>query len=683
MKGIITEKHNTAKRIADILGGSGVQHRKLHNVDVYEFDDTVVMGLTGHVIGLDFSKEYNDWSRTDVRELINADIERVPTRKTTIKALQGVAKKVDHVTIATDYDREGELIGVEALNVMMQANPNLTSDRMHYSAITPSEIKNAYSNHALVNYNLAAAAEARQIIDLIWGATLTRFISLSAGRLGKNFLSVGRVQSPTLSLIVDRERDISAFVPEKYWTVQAVAHHTNGDFTVKHAGGRFKDKANAESIVKGASSEGVITDLNANERQDSPPAPFNTTEFLSAASGIGYSTANAMRIAEQLYLGGFISYPRTDNTVYPNSLNLREQLIMFKDSDFGVYVSRLLDRDVITASRGKRETSDHPPIYPVSVASKASLNRDQWVMYDLVVRRFLATLSEPAVWSTTKVKLEVSGEVFKASGLKLIVEGWRGPYFYHSPKDKELPDMNVGDSTRISDIEICDGETQPPPRYGQGKLIKMMERLELGTKSTRHEIISKLYARGYVYSSPLKPTNKATSVIESLESYAPMIAKPDMTQHLEEDMSKIADGIIKEGSVISESREMLGEVFKDLTNNKERITESLQNGLREDRIVGVCPECKGELIVRRSRKGSRFIGCSSYPECNFSLPLPKTGNIVVTEKECEEHNMRHLQILTKGRRPWMLGCPHCNYIEWKNKSESDLSATDGKSEGAK
>ncbi|HEY9246376.1 MAG TPA: topoisomerase DNA-binding C4 zinc finger domain-containing protein, partial [Candidatus Methanoperedens sp.] len=193
--------------------------------------------------------------------------------------------------------------------------------------------------------------------------------------------------------------------------------------------------------------------------------------------------------------------------------------------------------------------------------------------------------------------------------------------------------------------------------------------------STRHEIISKLYSRAYVHGNPLQPTRTAHAVIEALERYASTITKPDMTSKLEADMDEISEGRITEDFVIKESREMLGEVFKDMSKNQGLITESLRNGLYEDRKIGKCQKCSSDLIIRKSRKGSRFIGCSSYPDCDFTLPLPKSGQIVVTDKQCKDHGLYFIKIITKGKRPWDVGCPHCNFIEWQKKLAEEKEKT--------
>ncbi|MFC1787468.1 DNA topoisomerase I [Halobacteriota archaeon] len=662
---IVTEKHNTAKRIAQILSKGNAKQKKVDGVDTYEYPESRVIGLSGHILNVDFPPEYNNWSDVEPQELIGAEIVLVHKQKKIISALQKLAKDASRITIATDYDREGELIGAEALRLVPSSIP---TDRVRYSAITPSEITKSFSNPTKIDFNLASAGEARQKIDLVWGAALTRFVSLSSRRLGKNFLSVGRVQTPLLALLVEREKQIEAFEPTPYWEIYATCKN-DGEFVAKHEKDRFLEKDKADSIISRLGSKGIISKLKSRKKNQAPPVPFDTTEFLRAASSIGITPANAMRVSESLYLNGWISYPRTDNTVYPKSIDCRGIIKMFTESDFGDYAESLLKKKVLKPTRGKKEATDHPPIHPVSVASKKDLNTYEWKIYELIVRRFFATFATPAVWEMTKVTVEINGELFNADGARLLEDGWLWYYPYYKIKENILPALKEGETLDILKVDLVEKETQPPKRYKQGGLIKKMEDLGLGTKSTRHEMISKLYARGYVYENPLKPTSTAYAVIETLEKYAAPITKPDMTSKLDKDMDRIAEGMIEEENVVQESREMLGIIFEKLNGSKDQVSRKLQDGLRDDKIVGKCPDCGSDLMIRRSKRG-RFIGCTGYPDCTFSLPLPKNGTIIVTSKDCEEHGLHHLRIITKGRRPWDLGCPYCNYIEWqKSKKE--------------
>jgi len=603
----------------------------------------------------------------DCRDLIRAEIVVRPIQEKIISALERLGREADSITIATDFDREGELIGVEALKIVQKVNPNLHVDRVRYSAIVREEIQKAFQKRGDVDYELAASGEARQIIDLVWGAALTRYISLTSGRLGKEFLSVGRVQSPTLALIVDREREISAFVPKPYWEIYV---DLEKQLTVQHAKGRIWEKDEVDGIVSRLGPLGIVRSIETKPRVDKPPAPFDTTSFIAAASSIGFSAANAMHIAEWLYTNGFISYPRTDNTVYPPSIDLKALTSLFLDSAFSEE-ARLLLQGKMQPTRGKRSTTDHPPIYPTAPVDKSALKEEQWRIYELVVRRFFATLAEECIWEATSLKVDVGPEPFRASGARLIQAGWRYYYPYSKTEEHILPRLEKGERLKVLGRRVDSKETQPPARYGQGKLIKLMDELGLGTKSTRHDIISKLYARAYVKGNPMRPTNTAYAVIDTLQKYAPTITKPEMTQTLEKDMTLISEKKAREDDVIEESRVMLTSVFDELISNQEGIGQSLRDGLRTDKIVGTCEKCSSDLIIRRGHRGSRFIGCSGYPQCRFTLPLPRSGSVVVTDRVCEQHGMNHIRIINKGKRPWDLGCPYCNFLEWQAKKAGD------------
>ena len=476
---IIAEKHDAAKRIAQILAGSKPKSTRVNGAETFSFDDRVVIGLSGHIVGVDYPPGYNNWQKVDCKDLIHAEIVTTPIQEKIISALKKLGKEADRITIATDYDREGELIGVESLKIAAEKNPKIKVDRVRYSAITKEEIQSAFKNPGKVDYDLASSGEARQIIDLVWGAVLTRFISKTSGRLGKEFLSVGRVQSPTLALIVDREKEIEAFKPEPYWEIYA---DLEKELRVHHAKGKIWDKAEVDRIVANLGPEGIVKSIEKKPRYDKPPTPFDTTSFISAASAIGFSAANAMRIAEWLYTNGFISYPRTDNTVYPPSIDLKSLVSMFTKGVFAQEAQRLLKGKMVP-TRGKRSTTDHPPIYPTASVDKNELKEEQWRIYELVVRRFFATLAEQSSWEVSNLSVDIGKEPFRANGARLIEAGWRAYYPYSKSEENILPELKEGEHLKVLGHEVASKETQPPARYGQGRLIKLMD--ELGP---RHQI---------------------------------------------------------------------------------------------------------------------------------------------------------------------------------------------------
>ena len=339
MRLIVTEKNNSAKKIADILGAAtgGPSTDKTFKVPFYTWTDEDggehrTIGLKGHVLGPAFPEGYSNWQKTDLHDLIDAELIKEPTDKNVVKAIKKVAKEADELVIATDFDREGELIGLEALDEMLDANPalgsreesekgTLTIQRARYSALTKEEIERAFGDLDTLSYPLANAGAARQDIDLLWGATLTRAVSLSTRRFGSNFLSVGRVQSPTLGLIVEREMERRAHVAKPFWELFAKFQHPDGSFEAHHTVDKFWEKAEADAAFSGTAGPGTVKAVTARKNTRKPPTPYNTTAFSTdASSRLGITPASAMRIAEDLYMDGFISYPRTDNTVYPSSL---------------------------------------------------------------------------------------------------------------------------------------------------------------------------------------------------------------------------------------------------------------------------------------------------------------------------------------------------------------------------
>src|SRR4051794_30044166 len=414
MRLIVTEKNNSAKKIAEILSGGDAKADAAYKVPFYTWSDEggeqMTVGLKGHVMSPAFTEGYSNWQETDLHELIDAEIVKEPTDKNVVKAVKKVAKDADEVVIATDYDREGELIGLEALEAIIEVNPGLVgaskgSDgdalatrprikRARYSALTKQEIERAFGDLDDLSYDLAYAGAARQDIDLIWGATLTRAVSLATRRFGSNFLSVGRVQSPTLGLIVERELERRAHVAKPFWEVFARFQHPDDSFEAHHATDKFWDKAEAEAALAGTKTPGLVKEVSSRRNSRRPPTPYNTTAFTTdASSRLGITPSRAMRLAAGLYMEGVTSYPPADNTVYPQAPHTRELVSSLVRLPEFQAAAPLLAGD-LPATRGKKGTTDHPPIYPTQALHPNALgDGPKRRVYELIARRFLATFS--------------------------------------------------------------------------------------------------------------------------------------------------------------------------------------------------------------------------------------------------------------------------------------------------
>ena len=675
MKLVICEKNIAAKRIASILSRGKTKQKKIGSVAAYEFkrneEPWTIVGLKGHIINLDYPKNYNVWWQIAPRKLIPVKPEKKVSEKRIASALKKLSKDTSSLIVATDFDREGELIGVEALDLIKTYNKSINDIyRARYSAITPYEINEAFKKLTDVDFNLSAAGESRQIIDLIWGAVLTRFISLTANKVGKEFLSIGRVQSPTLALLVEKEKEIQKFRPTPFWKITAQLKKDKS-FEATHEKGKFWEEAKVKKIFDAIKEEktAFVTSVEKKQRNEKPPTPFNTTSFIQAASYQRVSAGKAMRTAEELYMNGLISYPRTDNTVYPKTLDIDNILTSLQQGGFQDEVQEVLDHRRTHPTRGKKKTTDHPPIHPVDVP-KTSLKGTKKKIYELIVRRFLATLAEDAISEIVKATVDISGESFKTKGYRLIEPHWKKIYDYIKTKENILPDLIKDETITIKKLLLIEDETKPPKRYTQGSLIAKMEKLELGTKSTRHDIINKLYNRKYITYSPFGPTPLAIAVIDSMSDTD--VVKPKMTAELEEDMDRIAEGKKTLEETIQESREMLTKVMVELEKNKAKIRKTIKEAHRKQHTIGTCPQCGNDLIIRTSRRGKRFVGCGGYPECKNTYPLPQRGLIKPTGRTCETCKAPIIEVRTKGKKPWELCVdPDCT----KQKDKKEKSST--------
>ena len=689
MRLIVTEKNDAAGQIARLLSTSGKPKAdKVYNTPVYRFtwdgEDCVTIGLRGHILKVDFPVQltFDDkngwqgltadgellpadvpdglarppykskrkpfmangvdlkgWKIASLPYLVWAPIEKLPAEKEIIRALKNLAKKADSVIIGTDFDREGELIGSDALRQIREVAPDVPVSRARYSAFTRAEIDHAFANLVELDQDLADAGESRQYIDLFWGAVLTRYLTAARWSGLGTVRSAGRVQTPTLALVVERERERLAFVPEDYWVIQGQAEKDDDaadPFRITHATARFWDQAAAETAYGHVAdaTEGAVTAVERKSRTQRPPAPFNTTSLQAAAAAEGISPARTMRLAESLYMDGLISYPRVDNTVYPASLDLRECVRMLSTVPaYGSVCHELLKQDKLTATRGKQETTDHPPIYPTAPASPDKLQPAEWKLYNLIARRFLATLMGPATIEGTRVTIDVAGEPFTVSGSVLASPGFRAAYPYGLKKDDQLPALAEGDVVSVSDMELLAKQTEPPARYSQGRLIQEMEKRGLGTKSTRASIIDTLYERRYFKNDPVEPSQLGMAIIDALATYAPRITSPDMTAELEQDMTSVADGAQTQEQVVNHSRALLAGLMDALVEHTDDLSEAIADAVTADAKIGTCPKCGKDLVVKTSAKtrGS-FAGCMGWPECDVTYPLPQ-GKISALEGE--------------------------------------------------
>jgi DNA topoisomerase I len=656
---IVTEKFSTALRIAVVLSDGRMKRSRISGTTIFEFERPdgayAVVGLRGHIVELDYPSEFSHWTLRDLPKLLEAPPLKRVTEEGIVGALESIVRRYDRVIIATDFDREGELIGLECLDLLQKVHPGLEVKRARYSALTRGEIEESFAHLADVDRALAEAAEARQEIDLVWGALLTRYLSLTAEQRGKGFLSAGRVQTPTLALLVERDQEIKEFEPKPFWEIVATGEKDEEKFSLSHSHGIWEEKTAAERVyrkLEGA-REGTVREFQEEETRRRPPVPFSTTLFVAEATRLGLGAAIAMRIAEDLYTRGLISYPRTDNTVYPRGLGLRTLVEKFRDSPFREAAEFVLAQPTFRPTRGRTETTDHPPIYPTGVVDPGKLRPEAARVYELVVRRFLATVGPDSIGRSRSAAVDIRGERFEGKGFKVLDPGWYRIYPYSEPDESPMPALRPEETVAIVSLTLHQDETRPPRRYSQGSLIQEMERLGLGTKSTRHDVLQKLFDRRYVNPRQLEPTSTGVAVTEALRAHAPLITRPEMTHRLEEDMELVAESKKPKDEVLAESREMLRDAYDLLASNAAAVKETLTGALDRQHFIGPCVKCGGALRLARSPRGARWVQCVNNPErCTATYSLPSAGFVEpAPEFLCGTCKVPRVKITFRGQRP--------------------------------
>jgi DNA topoisomerase-1 len=331
-------------------------------------------------------------------------------------------------------------------------------------------------------------------------------------------------------------------------------------------------------------------------------------------------------------------------------------------------VTELLKKSQLVPNEGKRSDPAHPAIYPtLEVSDLENLSSQQKNLYDLIIRRFLSVFGDPAFRESIKVSLDINGYKFFIVGNRSIDPGWTKIYKkYLVSKDQLLPDFRIGQSLKIITLNLLDRETLPPSRYSQGSILKAMENRNLGTRTTRAEILQTLYDRQYIEGKSIRVTKLGEVVINVLKEFCPRITNEQLTKKFEVEMTSVYDEKKKRAAVIKEAKSILMDVLTDFKKNEKEIGKRLFNGLSEarsaQRTLGLCPKCSSELkIVKSKRTTLSFVGCTGYPKCTNSYPLPQNAKIFKTGRICQKCSTPIVRVIRKGKRSFnMCLDPNCD-----------------------
>ncbi|ASM37157.1 type I DNA topoisomerase [Campylobacter sputorum] len=623
-----------------------------------------------------------------------------------VKDIKELSKKADNIYLATDEDREGEAIAFHIANAIGKDPQSLP--RIVFHEITKNAINEAIKNPRHIDMDSVNAQQARRLLDRIVGYKLSPLLNQKI----QKGLSAGRVQSATLKLIVDREREIKAFKPITYYEIQTKFKKDLEAELVKFENEKIEkltiqSEAKAKYIVNTIKEEKFnITDIFTKERKISPQPPFMTSTLQqSASSSLGFSPKKTMMIAQNLYEGvqtdsgfhGVITYMRTD------SLNIaKEAIAMARKHIKNNYDEKYLPSKAniyTTKSKGAQEA--HEAIRPTNTnftpqIAEKYLDKDALKLYTLIYNKFLASQMTSAIFENATVIISSKKAEFKLSGRKLLFDGFYKIYG-DLDKDKILPNLNLNDEMIIQNIKDEKKQTEPPARYSEAGLIKKLETLGIGRPSTYAPTISLLTSRNYVNieKKQLVPTEIAFSITEVLEEHFKNIVDSEFTSKMETKLDEIAEeksdwqqilsdfyypfmDSIEKGKTNIKSRKIAipinekcpecggelvkrkgryGEFIACLNFPKCKYSRNLKNDTqpkKEPQKIGVsCPKCGGDIVVRISKRG-KFFGCSNYPNCDFISKYEPTNEIC---PQCGKANLV-IKELKSGK---FEQCPECKF----------------------
>ncbi len=650
---------------------------KIKSVKKYLGNGYEVMASIGHVRDLPKSKLGVDIEHDFKPQYIN-----MPDKKDVIKKLKEAAANSEQVLLATDPDREGEAISWHLAHILgLDLNDE---NRISFNEITQSGVNAGIKNPHKINLDLVDAQQARRVLDRIVGYKLSPFL----WRKVKSGLSAGRVQTAVLRLIVEREREIQAFVSEEYWTVDAKLKAERKSFNAKLYGTADGNKLDTitnsnyaekiTSLLEGASY--VVSDIKKGTRNRQPAPPFITSTLQQEASRkLNYNGQRTMRIAQQLYEGvdipghgatGLITYMRTDSLRI--SEEARAAATKYIDQKYGK--KYLPSKPRYYKSKSGAQDA-HEAIRPTDVfltpdEIKGALTPEQYNIYKLIWERFIASLMASCVQKTVAVDITAGDYLFKASGYSVEFNGFTE--LYEEGRDEngeqgaELPEMKLGDVLKLKSLIPNQHFTQHPPRYTEPTLTKTLEENGIGRPSTFASIISVISNRSYVEKEKktFKPTQLGFAVCDLMNEYFARIFEAKFTAGLEKKLDKIGAGELDWVKTIEDFYDDFNSHYKkaeqSLDGKRVKVpmveTEIIcekcgrkmveKNGrfgkflacpgypeckntkpMPEDEISQPCPKCGAKLLKKISKKGKKFYGCSAYPKCDFASPGIPTGDV--------------------------------------------------------
>lgn len=637
---------------------------KAKTIKKYLGKDFEVIASQGHIIDLPASK-----MGVDLDNDFKPEYKTMKGKAKIIKEIKDMAKNADVIYLATDPDREGEAIAWHLKNLL-----NINDDekcRIEFNEITKNAVKKAVEKPRKINQDLVDAQQARRILDRIVGYKLSPLLWKKV----KKGTSAGRVQSVALKLIVDKEREIRSFTPEDYYLMYAKLQRADDIVLAKFYGDingkiELKDKKQVDSIIKKIDNkEYKIIDIKKSERRKNPPFPFTTSSMQQEASRkLGFGVKKTMMVAQRLYEAGYITYMRTDSIRLSD--DARKMAKEYINEKFGS--KYYLEREF--KAKGNAQDA-HEAIRPTHLDATITMGKDEEKLYNLILNRFLASQMAIAIYDTTKIRVNVEDYIFHINGSVIKFDGFMKLYIEGKDdkvKTKEeaeddddeikvLPEFKIGEILKQKELKADKKTTEPPARYTEASLVKIMEEKGVGRPSTYAPTISTIEERYYIEKEGryLKPTQLGEIVNKLLEDNFKDIVDVKFTAGMENKLDDIADS--KENYV-----EMLKDFYKPFNENLLKVQDKIEKvKIPEEETDVICEKCGRKMVIKQGRFG-KFLACPGYPECQNIKPYVESIDI-----PCPECGGKVLIKRTKTRRPFYV-CENntnsedskCHYISW-------------------
>eukprot|EP00051_Salpingoeca_urceolata_P020697 m.313864 g.313864 ORF g.313864 m.313864 type:complete len:860 (+) comp19665_c0_seq2:161-2740(+) len=685
---MVAEKPSLAKSLADILSSHrAVSHKGNGGCTVHEYNGTFqgqpvhfrFTSVMGHVMTTDFPAAFNNWDAVKPIELFTAPVEKKESNPKSHmnRFLRDAGKGASYLVLWLDCDREGENICFEVMDavvpVMNKSVRGKTVFRAKFSAITAKDVKHAMETLGEPNKNESLAVDARQELDLRIGCAFTRFQTRFFqglyGDLDSSLISFGPCQTPTLGLCVERHDKIQHFQPETFWTLDVRLGRPQGGSDFKAEWGRVRvfDRTvgslflDVVSKAKGARVVSVVQ----KEKSKSRPGALNTVELMRiASSGLGMGPQYAMTIAERLYMQGYISYPRTETTAYPENFDLRGTLSELRGSrQFGQLVAPLLSGGMVSPKGGK-DVGDHPPITPSRAASEGELTGDMWRIYDLVVRIFIASLSPDCKYLQTTATFDLGGEEFTCVGQKVISKGFTSVLHWIGPDEgaQSIPDLTKGDICTVASCKLAERRTSPPSYLTESDLISLMEKHGIGTDASIPVHINNICERNYVKVESdrrLVPTELGVVLVHGYYKIDQDLVLPTMRSALERQLDLIAAGKADFEEVLLHAVDIFQRKFAYFEQHVQEMDELFSVSFtplsETGKALTRCGQCMRYMKLVQAKPVR--LHCQT---CNETYSMPQNGKVVEYKGlRCPLDNFEMVMWTTGARGQAYPLCPYC------------------------